>query len=146
VSPYSEFMTDTSESEAVTLARRLINEVWSQGDLDAIDELVAEDYVDYYEGAENVHGRDELKDYVSGLRESFPDFGKEIKEIVADGDSVALRFMATGTHEGVYEGIEPTGDPMSFAGSIFFHIEDGEITATYESADTWGMMEDLGAV
>lgn len=140
-------MTDEiSVSDSEELATRLINDVWSQGDLEAIDELVAEDYVDYYEGESNVHGRDGLKEYVSGLRESFPDFGKEIKELVVDGDSVALRFMATGTHEGEYEGIEPTGDEISFAGSIFFHIENGEIAATYESADTWGLMEQLGAV
>jgi steroid delta-isomerase-like uncharacterized protein len=140
-------MTDkTATSEGEELARRLINDVWSEGDLEAIDEIVAEDYVDYYEGEANVHGRDGLKEYVSGLRESFPDFGKEIKELISDDGSVALRFMATGTHEGVYEGIEPTGDEIHFAGSIFCHIEDGEITATYESADTWGLMEQLGAV
>lgn len=140
-------MTDKSmTSEGEELARQLIDDVWSQGDLEAIDEIVAEDYVDYYEGEPNVHGRDGLKEYVSATRESFPDFGKEIKELVADDGSVALRFMATGTHEGEYEGIEPTGNEISFAGSIFCHIEDGRITATYESADTWGLMEKLGAV
>lgn len=138
-------MTDTT-SESEELARRLINDVWSQGDLEAIDEIIAQDYVDYYEGEPNAHGRDGLKEYVSGLRESFPDFGKEIKELLTDDDSVALRFMATGTHEGEYEGIEPTGNEISFAGSIFVHSEDGEITATYESADTLGFMEKLGAV
>jgi steroid delta-isomerase-like uncharacterized protein len=140
-------MTDTvSAAEGEELARRLIDDVWSQGDLDAIDELVTEDYVDYYEAEQTVRGRDEFEEYVSSLRESFPDFGKEIEEVVATDDAVALRFMATGTHEGVYEGIEPTGTEMSFAGSIFFHFEDGLISETYESADTWGMMEDLGAV
>lgn len=136
----------TSASDAEELARRLIDEVWSQGDLDAIDELVSEEYVDYYEAEETVRGREGLKEYVSGLRESFPDFGKEIEEVIATDDAVALRFMATGTHEGVYEGIEPTGTEMSFAGSIFFHFENGKISETYESADTWGMMEDLGVV
>lgn len=137
-------MTDaTTRTE---LAERLINEIWSEGQLDVIDEIVSEEYVDYYEGEPNVHGREGLKEYVSGTRESFPDFGKDIREIVADEDSVALRFMATGTHEGEYEGIEPTGEEISFAGSIFFEFEDGEIAATYESADTWGLMEQLGAV
>jgi steroid delta-isomerase-like uncharacterized protein len=140
-------MTESiSTADREKLARRLINDVWSNGDVDAIDELVTADYVDYYEGAKNVEGRDGLREYVTGLRESFPDFGKEIKEVVASEDAVALRFMATGTHEAVYEGIEPTGVEMSFAGSIFFHFEDGKISETYESADTWGMMEDLGAV
>jgi steroid delta-isomerase-like uncharacterized protein len=135
-----------SAADGEELARRLINDVWSSGDLDAIDELVTEDYVDYYEGEENVRGRDGLEKYVSGLRESFPDFGKEIKEVLATDEAVALRFMATGTHEAEYDGIEPTGVEMSFAGSIFFHFKHGKISETYESADTWGMMEDLGAV
>ena len=137
---------NVSAADGEELARRLINDVWSSGNLDAIDELVTEEYVDYYESKENVNGRDGLKKHVSGLRESFPDFGKEIKEVVATENTAALRFMATGSHEGVYEGIEPTGVEMSFAGSIFFHFEDGKISETYESADTWGMMEDLGAV
>lgn len=137
-------MTDTTTR--TELAKRLIDEIWSEGRLEVIDEIVSEEYVDYYEGEPNVHGRDGLKEYVAGLRESFPDFGKDIKEIVANEDSVALRFMATGTHEGVYEGIEPTDKEISFAGSIFFDFEDGKITATYESADTWGLMEQLGAV
>lgn len=136
----------TSAADGEELARRLIEEVWSNGNLDAIDELVTEEYVDYYEAEVTVRGRGEFREYVGGFRESFPDFGKEITELIATDGAVALRFMATGTHEGVYEGIEPTGVEMSFAGSIFFHFEDGKISETYESADTWGMMEDLGAV
>lgn len=143
----SSLMTDTiSAAEGEKLARRLIDEVWNSGDLDAIDDLVTEEYVDYYEAEVTVRGREEFREYVSGFRESFPDFGKEITEVVATDGAVALRFMATGTHEGVYEGIEPTGVEMSFAGSIFVHFDDGKISETYESADTWGMMEDLGAV
>jgi len=140
-------MSDTTPAaEVEELARRLINDVWSDGDLDAIDELVTEDYVDVYEDEVTAEGRGAFREYVAGFRESFPDFGKEIEELIATDDAVALRFMATGTHEGVYEGIEPSGTEMSFAGSIFFHFEDGKISETYESADTWGMMEDLGAV
>jgi steroid delta-isomerase-like uncharacterized protein len=140
-------MSDTiSAADGAELARRLINDVWSNGDLDAADELVTEDYVDHYEAEVTVSSREEFKEYVAGFRESFPDFNKDIQEVVATEGAVALRFMATGTHEGVYEGIEPTGAEMSFAGSIFFHFEDGKISETYESADTLGMLEDLDAV
>ena len=140
-------MTDTAtQSTQTELARRLINEVWSSGDLEVIDEIVAEDYVDYFAGDANVRGRDGLKEYVEGTRTSFPDFGKEIKDIVAEDDIVALRFMATGTHENEYNGIEATGKEITMAGSIFFHFEDGKIKETYESADSMGLMEQLDAV
>ncbi|MFC4248770.1 ester cyclase [Natribaculum luteum] len=140
-------MTDTTtRSDGAELAQRLIEEVWSKGQLEVIDEIVSEDYVDYFAGEPNVRGREGLKEYVTETRESFPDFGKDIEGLVVNGDSVALRFTATGTHEGEYGGIEPTGKEISFAGSIFFHIDDGEITATYESADMLGLMEQLDAV
>lgn len=133
----------TENSE--TLARRMQEEVWNEGDLAAIDELLAEDFVQHspWEPSE-LRSREAFKRQVSEFHDAFPDLHGTVDEVIADGDRVANRFTMRGTHEGTFMGVEPTGDTVELTGTIFAHVEEGKITERWVVDDIFGFMKQLG--
>ncbi len=67
----------------------------------------------------------------------------ELEEIIAEGDTVAVRFAMTGVHTGEFLGIPPTGKKIRRAQISFFHIRDGKIADSYSVSDMYGMMYEL---
>ncbi|MGH2397169.1 MAG: ester cyclase [bacterium] len=92
-------------NENKALIHRLIDEVWNQRKLDILDELVAPDAVIH----DLSRGPEGAKEYVRLFWAAFPDFQVTTDDMVAEGDKVALRWSAHGTHQGRLMGIEPTG-------------------------------------
>ena len=80
------------------------------------------------------------------LREAFPDISWRMENLVADGDTVVFRFVQTGTHEGVFEGIPATGVKVEGSGILFSRISDGKVVEQREEFDSLGMMMQLGMV
>jgi predicted ester cyclase len=78
-------MPMVSENEAVV--RRFITELWSDGDLDIAEEVVAGGHV-HHVGDDVLRGPEEVKRAVVGLRAAFPDLNFEIDDLVSDGDRV----------------------------------------------------------
>lgn len=105
----------TEDSEQ--LARRMQEDVWNAGNLDAIDELLAEDFVQHspWEASE-LRGRGEFRQQVREFRAAFPDLEGTVDEVIADGDRVANRFTMRATHEGEFMGVEPTGKTVELRG------------------------------
>jgi predicted ester cyclase len=66
--------------------------------------------------------------------------------MVAEGDKVAIRLNVTGTHKGEFQGIPPTGKKLSLYEMGFITIIDGKITEGWISADTMGLLQQLGAL
>lgn len=93
-----------------------------------------------------INGRDELGTFLREIRESFPDFTFTIEEIVAESDSVAFRFVATGTHRGALQGILPTNKPFRMNGISIARVTDGKISELWESLDQLGQLQQLGLI
>jgi len=89
-----------------TLMRRAVEEVWNQGNVDILEELVASDFIIHAPQAE-IHGREGAKQYLAMLRGGFPDIHFTIEDQFADGDRVMTRWKARGTHKGAFQGIPP---------------------------------------
>ncbi|AKU06719.1 MULTISPECIES: ester cyclase [Haloferax] len=127
------------------IARRFPEEVASEGNIGLIDEICAEDILDHSPLGE-VHGRDELKAQISGLRESFSDFSATVEDAITEGDMVAMRVTLRGTHDGAFMGIEPTGKTVEVGNMVFSRIEDDMIVERWVQPDMLGMLTQLGAV
>ena len=85
----------TEENKAIV--RRVNDEVWSEGQLDVIDELIADDFVATIVGApEQIRGRQGFREFVVMYRTAFPDLRLTADEQFADGDTVVTRWTATG--------------------------------------------------
>ena len=137
----------TAEAENKEIVRRYPVEVISGGDLDVIDEVFAEDYVQHNAaGSEPLHGPDEVRENASRLRTAFPNVNCGIEALIADGDTVVRRDRATGTHQGEFMGIQPTGREIVAEGIHIHRIEDGQIVETWAQSDVMGVMLQLGVV
>jgi steroid delta-isomerase-like uncharacterized protein len=121
-------------------------EVWSSGDLDKLDRLVAPDVVhhDPYDphASEGLEG---LKKTIAMNRKAFPDLELKVEDQVAEGDKVATRWTATMTHEGEAFGLAPTGNRITLRGITIERFEKGKVVEAWRSMDTLAVRQGLGA-
>jgi steroid delta-isomerase-like uncharacterized protein len=129
------------------IARRVVEEVFSQGNLEAIDECVAEGYVGHDPvDQEDTRGREGVRDRVSVYRTAFPDLNVTLQECFGEGDLIATRWIARGTNDGELMGMAPTGRQVTMEGLSIDRFEGGKIVETWDNWDALGMMQQLGAI
>lgn len=141
-------MTATTIEENKALVRRVLEESFSKGTVDVLEEVLAEDFV-AHAPSEPGHGaetqdRERLAEEIERNREAFPDMTFTVEELIAEGDSVAVRWSARGTHQGELMGLEPTDKEISLKGMNFLHVKDGKIAEDWVLWDSLGMMQQLG--
>ena len=117
--------------------RRLIEEVYNQGNLDVVDELVAADIFNHPAVREHQHGIAGFKHVMEWVREFSSDVHYDIEDIIAEGDKVAVRMTQSGTHTGTVRGIPPTGKSFSVDYVHWFRLADGKV------AEMWAVRDDL---
>lgn len=114
-------------AENKTVVLRHHEQIWSKGDVDAVDEFYAADFVGHHPGAPDWIGRESVKLAVRMMHEAFPDFSETVEDVVAEGDRVVTRFTSAGTQLGELRGIGPTGRRMSMAELAVFRLAGGRI-------------------
>jgi steroid delta-isomerase-like uncharacterized protein len=135
----------TEENKAI--ARRVNDEVWSEGHLDVIDELFADDFVATIVGApEQIRGPQGFREFVVMYRTAFPDLRITVDEQFAEGETVVTRWTATGTNEGELMGIPATGKQATTAGININRISNGKLVVGWGLFDQLGLLQQLGAV
>lgn len=127
------------------LVRRTFDEVYNQGNLALVDELVAHDFVIHSPSAE-IHGPANTKQYVAMLRRAFPDLHFTIEDQLIDGDKVVTRWTARGTHRGEFQGIPPTGKQVSMKGTDIDRIANGKVVECWTNGDDLGVLQQLGVI
>jgi hypothetical protein len=86
-----------------------MQEVVSEGRLDVISELVAEDFVEHETMPGMPEGREAVGWFVTGFRSGVPDLRAEVDDLIAEGDKLAVRSTWSGTQEGELFGMPATG-------------------------------------
>jgi steroid delta-isomerase-like uncharacterized protein len=136
-----------STEENKALARRVIEQMFNEGNLDMADELLAPGYVDHDPSLpEDVHGPEGFKEYVGMYRAAFPDLHVQIEDQLAEGDRVATRWTGTGTHNGELAGITPTGKQVTVPGMEIVRIANGKLIEGWEGYDSGTLMRQLGVM
>jgi steroid delta-isomerase-like uncharacterized protein len=133
-----------NEAENKALMRRFYEEFWCKGNAAAVDELVAPDFIDHQLPAGWSEGPAGLKQLVREWRVGFPDMSETIEDLIAQGDKVVGRFVLTGTHQGPFLGIAPTGKRIRVTGIDIVRFQNGRITDLWYNEDTFGLYEQLG--
>ena len=119
-------------------------QVWNRGNLEAIDDLVAVDFVGYGPGRRVTRGPEALKQIVTRMRAAFPDLNFTVEDEIAEGDKVVTRWTGTGTHQGEWRGVAPTGKQVSFAGIAIRRITGGKIAERWVNADYTALIREIG--
>lgn len=127
------------------LAQRFYDEVVNEGNLDLIDELVAEDFVDHegFPGIPNT-GPEAVRAVFSMFLAAFPDLQMTVDDMIAEGDKIVARVTMSGTHRGDLMGIPPTNKGFKVQAIDIAEIHDGKLTAHWGVTDQVAMMEQLG--
>jgi steroid delta-isomerase-like uncharacterized protein len=129
------------------IARRVFDEIWSRGRLELTDDVLASDFVGRPGGlGEPFEGPKGAKEFLARLREGFPDMTFAVENLIAEGDFVAARWVATGTHDGEFMGAEPSGRPVKFGGMTMLSFEDGLIRAGWTELDAVTMLRQIGVI
>jgi steroid delta-isomerase-like uncharacterized protein len=136
-----------SAEENKALVRRSFEEVFNQGNLDAVEEIFAPDYVLHDPTSpEEIRGTEGMRQYVSMYRTAFPDLQQTIEDEIAEGEKVATRLTGRGTHQGELIGIPPTGNRVEAVGIVINRMSGGKIAESWANYDALGMMQQIGAV
>lgn len=133
-----------SREENIAAQERLAEGIVA-GNLDIIDEVFAPDVVDHDPAPFQGEGPQGFKDFFSYMRTAFPDFNIEPEHMVATDDDVAIAYTISGTQEGEFLGVEPTGRKISARGVQIARFRDGQIVERWGSSDEAGILQQLGA-
>jgi steroid delta-isomerase-like uncharacterized protein len=131
-----------------TLMHRWFEEVWNQGRVETIDELMAIDGIGHGlgEGGAVVRGPAAFKPFARNLRSAFPDIHIHIKDTIVQGDKAVVRIVVEGTHLGPGIGLAPTNHRISVAGIVIVRVSNGQIKEAWNTWDQLGMLQQLGAI
>ncbi len=124
---------------------RYFEEVWNKGDVEVLDELLSDDYVNHNPGLENpVPGPEGLKPIVSAIRKGFPDLKYSIEKMVIADDHVAIHTIMMGTHTGVLFGMPATGKKVRVPQMQIERIYQGKMIEHWRVTDDLGMLKQIG--
>ncbi len=128
----------TTIEENKTLVRDFIGALFSEGDINAVDDYLAQDFVNHDPPFGVSPDREGMRSAGAMFREVFPDWHSDLHLLVGENDLVVESFTASGTHRGEIMGVTPTGDTIKLQGINIFRIHDGRII------ERWGRLDDLG--
>jgi steroid delta-isomerase-like uncharacterized protein len=87
-----------------------------------------------------------LKQKVAGFETIFPDLVEDLQDVIASGDTVATRWVVTGSQQQEFMGIPASGQAIRVEGMNFYRLKDGRVTDVWTQFDAAAMMQQLGAV
>lgn len=130
--------------DTILIARRFVNEVWNDGNPDAV-----EDYVDPHcrlcdsLTSKVVFGADKLKDYVRACRNAFPDLNVTIRHAFREGKEVVVHWTAQGTQDGTFFGISPSHKKASVCGVAILKFEGDKIVEQWADRGLHSVLANL---
>lgn len=127
------------------LVRRIFDEVINQGNLDAIDEFMTEDYVDHGPMGD-VPGREAFKEVVSRFRAAVPDLRCEVEQLIQEGDTLGWVVHTTGTHSGDQLGFPATNKSFETLSANIGRMRDGRAAEHWAEQGMFPMLMQLGVL
>ena len=126
------------------LVRRYMEKA-TAGDEATIDELLAEDVVIRFPGSDTpIKGRDGYKQMIKAYRQATPDLKIKVVDLIAEGDTVAVRWTAHFKHTGKFGDKAPTGKEGDVSGFDMIRIRDGKIVEITDEVDLAGVERQVG--
>ena len=132
----------------VTIMRRWFDEVWNNGKIATIHELMAADCVGIGQAGPEVEikGPHAFQVFVEKLRGAFPDIHVTIEDAFASGDKAVARWSATMTHRGDHLGLPASNKQVRITGISMVQVANGKIVAGWDNWDQMTMLKEIGAI
>jgi predicted SnoaL-like aldol condensation-catalyzing enzyme len=135
-----------STAENKALVRRFYEEI-DKGNIDVLDELVAEDYMDHNPPPfpDLAPGREGLKQAFRMFLKATPGYHR-IEEQIAEDDKVVTRMTSLGKHEGDLPGAPRTANDLKMTSITIHRIENGKLAEKWSDKDTLGFLQQIGVL
>jgi steroid delta-isomerase-like uncharacterized protein len=132
--------------ELRAIALRWMVEIWQQGNVEAVDELHAPDFIDHSPAGGRNADNEGFKAGIRNHYRAFPDFYAATEELAIDeaAGKVTILWAATGTHVGEYLGVAPTGRRIAFRGIEILRIENDRVAERWGEWDGMDLLVQLG--
>lgn len=127
-----------------TVVRRFMDEIVNRRNPAAAPEICAANEAWHGAGIGEIIGLEHLSRTLGAFIHAFPDLTCSVEDLFGDGDYVATRWLATGTHRGELMGQPPTGRPVEFDGISIFRVENGKIAEEWWHGNLAGLMQQIG--
>lgn len=124
------------------LAKRAFEELLSKGRFELAEQLYAKDFVNH--GIHRDIRLEEDQAALKGWHQAFPDLSIVPEKLIADGELVAVYWIARGTNSGTGNGLPATGKKAEQSGITIWRIVDGKIKEEWSAFDQLSMMQQLG--
>jgi predicted ester cyclase len=133
----------SAEEKNKALVHEFVEEAWVKGNVAAVDEFMAAEYVEHPRPSTLPPGTEGLKQLIAAYRTTFPDPKMTLDDIFGEGEMVAFRWSVSGTHLGDWLGILPTGNHVTATGITVFRIAGGKVAESWTSIDLSPAEEEL---
>jgi predicted ester cyclase len=128
------------------LILRVHRDLWSEGNLEILDDLIGPDFIGHAPSGADWIGSEGLRERIVAHRATFPDWTEEVNVLVAEDDLVAVRFTSTGTDEGGFRGNTATGRRIEIREQAIYRIAKGKVVEQWVLPDLLGLQQQLGQV
>ncbi|MGW5241995.1 ester cyclase [Monashia sp. NPDC004114] len=119
----------------------------NNGDIAGFGDLVADDFVEHQGAPGFPDTKEGTLDYFRVLLAAFPDLRMKVEDLIADGDKTVARVAVSGTHEGEFMGIPPTGKHAEIQLiDIMRFNHAGQVTEHWGVGDMLSLLQQLGVI
>jgi predicted ester cyclase len=144
-------MEPTALYDGIALVRYYTEQVWNQGNIEAIQEIVASPYVVHAGNARFVDSAAQHQQTVIAFRAAFPDVHFIVDEAIAVGDKVIARIVGHATHTGPFfhpavGELAPTGTAVTIHKMNMYRVADGKLAECWAQLDWLDLFQQLGAL
>ena len=134
-----------SSEENKAVVRRFITQVFENGQVEAVDELVSPDFM-MHSVPDAKPGSQPLKDAMARVKQGLSQVSMRIEDLVVEGDKVAVRLTAHACQSGEFMGMPPSNREYTVAEMHLFTVRDGRIQEHWAVVDFLSIMKQLGAL
>jgi predicted ester cyclase len=133
-----------SAKENKDVVVRMVEEAWNGHVPEALGEFMSPDYFNHMAVSGHQRCVEGAKHVQRWLDATFSEPRFDIEDIIADGDMVAIRGTANGTHAGEFFGNPPTGKSFSAEQVHWFRLSGGKVVEHWAVRDDLGQLQQLG--
>jgi steroid delta-isomerase-like uncharacterized protein len=134
-----------STDQNKALVRRFVDEIFVRGSFEAVDELLADDFVGHTWPSTG-DGKADLKRAIERVSTGLADATFTIEDMIAEDDRVAVRLTASARQIGPFLGMPGSGRTYTIGEIHIFRIRDQRVVEHWHQFDALGMMRQLGAL
>ncbi len=133
--------------ENMAVIRRII-QAFNDRDLTVVPRLVTSGFVrhDLAGAFVDVKGREEVGDFMQLVLKALPDVHVTIEDLFATEDRAAMRITVTGTHQGEFQGIAPTGKKIKFSSFNLYRFEEEKLAEFWQLIDVANFLRQIGGL